>query len=320
MATVASRKVFISYTRTDRRFAHRLAKDVQALGFRVWLDTWEMKVGGSIIEGIESGIDQSAWMIVVLSPAALQSEWVLKELRSGLVKEAQEQKLFLLPVLYKNVVLPAFLRDKFHADFRKSYKAGFVFIKDRLLEEYRAQSQSSWILSMKVKNRYDDEIQSVYYDGTSPSRISHILKGTYRLWPDVSGPYRDLDLPRKGDTKVSHVPEKDVSGTWFSASGRLIIRQNGNHITGDYDWKGGSLVGHFSGGFLDSGVIKFDWNWRLSSEKGSGVFWMDIPNVLYGGWWMDFEDVDTTAVIERRVSPSNIWQFVAVKGLDITFG
>ena len=84
--------VFISYTKKDVEFARKLARDLRLLGLSVWFDEWEMKVGDSIVGRIENGIEESQWMIVILSPDAVKSQWVLKELRSGLTKEIGDVK------------------------------------------------------------------------------------------------------------------------------------------------------------------------------------------------------------------------------------
>ena len=60
--------VFISYNHADREFAGWLASRLVTRRVAVWFDDWEMKVGDSLRRKVESGIDTSAYLIVVLSP------------------------------------------------------------------------------------------------------------------------------------------------------------------------------------------------------------------------------------------------------------
>ena len=88
-------------------------------------------------------------------------------------------------------------------------------------------------------------------------------------------------------------------------------------ISGDYDWHGLSLAGHIHGE-RNKDLIHFSWDWTRSSEKGRGIFWLDVPDVLYGGWWMDYQDISDEDIESKRVEPPNRWEFVNVTGLHIT--
>ena len=73
-------------------------------------------------------------------------------------------------------------------------------------------------------------------------------------------------------------------------------------------------------GRLDNDIMTFKWNWKYSSEKGGGIFWTGIPNVLYGGWWMDFEDVDVNDIIGLKIPVPNRWEFASINNLEVTLG
>ena len=70
---IPTESVYQLYTKADYDFAHRLAEDIGALGFSVWLDAWGMRVGGSIVDGVQAGLAESAWMIADLSHKAVTS-------------------------------------------------------------------------------------------------------------------------------------------------------------------------------------------------------------------------------------------------------
>ncbi len=72
-------QVFLSHTKTDKEFVRRLAGDLDALGFKVWFDEWELRVGDSLVGTIEKAIDESAWMIahmpILVSWAGASTAW-----------------------------------------------------------------------------------------------------------------------------------------------------------------------------------------------------------------------------------------------------
>jgi hypothetical protein len=117
-------RIFISYAREDRVFAERLAKDLQARGTRVWLDLWEMRVGDSLIQKINQGIEESDYLIVVLSPDSVRSRWVQEELSAGLIRQLEDRDVRILPALLQTCEIPPLLRHRIYADFRTDYAYG----------------------------------------------------------------------------------------------------------------------------------------------------------------------------------------------------
>jgi hypothetical protein len=116
--------IFMSYSHQDKRFADRLAAHLVKHRARVWVDRWELSVGDSIIERVQSAIQEASALIVVLSKASVQSQWCKKELSAGLVRELEEKRVVLLPVLAEDCDIPMFLRDKLYADFRTNFEEG----------------------------------------------------------------------------------------------------------------------------------------------------------------------------------------------------
>jgi hypothetical protein len=118
-------RIFLSHTSTDKLFVSRLASDLRVRGIGVWYDDWEMRVGDSLVERIQEGIQESGFLAVVLSPRSVQSGWVRRELNAALAEELQRKGVFVLPILFEDCEIPLFLRDKLYADFRYQYSNGF---------------------------------------------------------------------------------------------------------------------------------------------------------------------------------------------------
>lgn len=308
------KSVFISYTHADRAFAQRLDHDLHALGIPVKIDFREIGVGDSITEWIEHGISQSTWMIVVLSPEALASNWVQRELRTGLVREIRNKTVFLLPALYKKVELPELLQDKFYADFRNDYDEGFKCIRDRVVSGYRHDRNDSWLLVKRPKifNLFSDLGGYTIYP-----------RGTLHRSEVIREELKTLGYKKVMAYGVRAKPESkrapSTAETWFGVTGRLILTRSGAKVTGQYDWHGISLAGSIHGELVER-TIRFKWDWSESTEKGFGMFWTTVPNVLHGGWWMDYEGIDFEDLIEARTRVPNQWQFVNVDGLEIDMG
>lgn len=118
--------VFISYSSKDKNFVERLSKKLVENRVGVWLDKWEMKPGDSLIDKIQNGLEDSSFLLVVLSNHYVQSEWCRKEQNSGLIKEINSKKVVVIPILLEDCPIPIFLQEKVYADFRGNFDDGFT--------------------------------------------------------------------------------------------------------------------------------------------------------------------------------------------------
>lgn len=73
--------VFICHASEDKTtFVDALARDLQSRGFKVWYDSFVLKIGDSLRREIDRGLAQSRFGIVVLSKNFFSKEWPQKEL------------------------------------------------------------------------------------------------------------------------------------------------------------------------------------------------------------------------------------------------
>lgn len=137
--------VFLSHTCVDKPFVEKLARDLRRIGVNVWFDKWEIKVGESITWKIEEGIHQNEYLGIILSPEALNSEWVKSELSSAWVKQMQSKKVVVLPILFRDCSIPLFLSDRKYADFRRDYQAGLEELATVLgIKKTETISENNW--------------------------------------------------------------------------------------------------------------------------------------------------------------------------------
>ncbi len=116
--------VFISHSHQDKTFVDQLAAQLILHKAYIWLDRWEIKVGDSLIDKIQGAIKSASALIVVLSKASVASEWCRKELNAGLIRELEERKVIVLPLLVEDCEMPLFLKEKKYADFRTNFDTG----------------------------------------------------------------------------------------------------------------------------------------------------------------------------------------------------
>lgn len=137
--------VFLSHTRIDKPFVEKLARDLQRLGVNVWFDKWEIKVGDSITWKIEQGLRENDYLAIVLSPEALQSEWVKSEISAAWVRQMLSRKVVVLPILYRDCNIPLFLADRRYADFMEDYETGLAHLADALgIDAGATMSRTNW--------------------------------------------------------------------------------------------------------------------------------------------------------------------------------
>jgi hypothetical protein len=98
-------QVFISYSSKNAAVARRLAADLQAQQLNVWLDEHKILVGDSIHRKVEEGITSCDYLVLLVSPQALQSEWVQEELNAIRTREKELGRTILLPAILDEIVI-----------------------------------------------------------------------------------------------------------------------------------------------------------------------------------------------------------------------
>jgi hypothetical protein len=73
-------KVFISHSSKDKWAARRIAKDIDQLGAGTFLDEKDIKTGESIDNKIQENLIKCQDVLILISPASINSQWVLIEL------------------------------------------------------------------------------------------------------------------------------------------------------------------------------------------------------------------------------------------------
>jgi hypothetical protein len=116
------RQVFISHAHQDADFAHRLAADLTAAGWRAWIAPDSIQPGEKWVEAIGRGLDESGVFVVVLSPATIASRWVKTETNAAVELEVSGAVRF-IPLDVAACSVPILWNGYQRVSFRSRYEA-----------------------------------------------------------------------------------------------------------------------------------------------------------------------------------------------------
>ena len=114
-------QVFISYSRKDLTFVEHLAHDLRTAGLEVWYDLSGLEVGMHWGIEIQDAIKKSQYVVIVISPNSIVSEWVEREFIY-----ADTRKLKIVPLIYQQCELPLWAVTLHYVNMEgKNYESHF---------------------------------------------------------------------------------------------------------------------------------------------------------------------------------------------------
>jgi hypothetical protein len=161
--------IFLSHSSQDKPKVRRLAEGLTHAGFSVWLDEWQIRVGDCIPTSIERGLETCRFLVVVLSPAAVASEWVSREWKARYWDEVNEGRIRVLPVVAEECSLPALLRTKKHVLLTSDFDAGLAALVASLRSYIAEDSARDFyayapVVLRKVRQDPDRRGRNEYWD------------------------------------------------------------------------------------------------------------------------------------------------------------
>jgi uncharacterized protein YjbI with pentapeptide repeats len=150
---------FISYSTKDQEFANRLYADLQNKGVRCWFAPHDIQSGKKIHEQIDEAIKIHEKLLLILSPASMESEWVKTEISKARKREVREKRRVLFPIRLvsfeilrdwecfdadtgkdsareiREFFIPDFSDWKSHDDYQKAF--------ERLTQDLKAENAAS---------------------------------------------------------------------------------------------------------------------------------------------------------------------------------
>jgi hypothetical protein len=107
---VTSQSVFISYSSRDRKEAFAIKEILEAKNLKVWLDFFDIRVASELSHQLTQKIGDASLFCLLLSPNAVASPWVHKEIETAL-EVARGGRLRVLPVILRPCAIPDELND-----------------------------------------------------------------------------------------------------------------------------------------------------------------------------------------------------------------
>lgn len=86
-------EVFLSHAAVDRPFATSLAESIRRHGVPVWYSETDIRGAQQWHDEIGAALDRCDWFLLVLSPAAVESMWVKRELLCALEERRFERRI-----------------------------------------------------------------------------------------------------------------------------------------------------------------------------------------------------------------------------------
>lgn len=124
-------QVFISHAHEDDVFARRLAADLQAEGWSVWIAPESIQPGETWVEAINRGLEESGYYLLVQTPAAATSPWVVTETNVAISLEHQRLMRF-IPLDVAPSRPPPLWTAYQNVPFRDNYLRGLEHLLSRL--------------------------------------------------------------------------------------------------------------------------------------------------------------------------------------------
>ena len=113
-------RIFVTYAHEDSEFVERLVADLESSGLAMVFDKQLMRLGDSLLKIFEE-IGTVEFLLAILSPNSVESNWVQKELAGAVIREIEEPDFKVIPIIKEACQLPTglrqALRDKYQAQF-----------------------------------------------------------------------------------------------------------------------------------------------------------------------------------------------------------
>ena len=125
------KQIFITHAHEDAEFAHRLAADLRANGWGVWIVPDSILAGEKWTEAIGRGLDACGIFVLLLTPAAVRSRWVKTETDIAIALEHEGAARF-IPAEVERCDLPSLWSAYQFISFRGNYEAGLTALLAQL--------------------------------------------------------------------------------------------------------------------------------------------------------------------------------------------
>lgn len=211
MANPAStRHIFVSHSHHDNSVSQRIVAALQQAGFTVWYDE-QYAEPGHLAPIVENELRRADTFIVVLSPAALTSNWVRSEWYAAWELHGEGKITTFIPVIAESCEVPLLLRGMRWVDASRNLSQAISQLLRMLGVEERDQVVAlprQWGLERTIRAH---PVRGCFCIAWSPDGRS-IASGSYdrsvRIWDATTGEcVRTLNGHTQGVDAVAWSPD-----------------------------------------------------------------------------------------------------------------
>ena len=166
-----SRQIFISYAHQDETFAWQLANDLVQRDWQIWISPKSIHPGELWVDAIQRGLDESGIVIVLVTSAAVESEWVKFEMNVAIALERQKViRLFVIGLEARN--MPTLWGAYQYVSFRDQYMRGMTELATAL--ETAPKSSISPVAPVAVPVTEGNPRQTAQVSGETPLHVFRV--------------------------------------------------------------------------------------------------------------------------------------------------
>jgi formylglycine-generating enzyme required for sulfatase activity len=224
------RQIFISHAHQDSEFAHRLASDLRARGWPVWVAPESIRGGEKWAAAIERALLESGVFLALLTPAAAASKWVKRETDSAMELE-NEEVIRLIPLYVQTCSVPLLLRSYHRVEFIGNYDAGL----SQLVSVLAAPEQEAEVKVMPEAVATAGPLELTIAPGVT-IHLVRVPAGEFLMGSADSD--KDVDVDEKPQHKVTLdeylIGKYDVTNAQF----RAFVREAGYTTTAEAQGSG----------------------------------------------------------------------------------
>lgn len=183
--------VFISYKRQERAQCERIADKLRALDLDVWFDA-RLESGRSFDREIEESIKKAKAVLVLWSPAAVESEWVRNEATIGKQRDvlvAVQIAPCTLPIAFTNTHFEPLYDPRFPDD-----DAGWLKVLDRI---GRLCARPGLVAFSRTLGEAQGKLQG-WIDANPADKLAPRMRAVVRSLAGMDEAPAEMDAKRKG--------------------------------------------------------------------------------------------------------------------------
>lgn len=109
-------KVFISHSSRDKKFVRMLKDCLLENSIETWFDEDQLDLGDSLVNKLEIALNTSSHLVIILSPASVESDWVKYELKKALINQKTGLIQKIISIKYRECEIPEELKELLYAD------------------------------------------------------------------------------------------------------------------------------------------------------------------------------------------------------------